>query len=105
LDAEPEDALLRRALQAEVSRPAEALALTDLHIARFPHGALGEEREIIAIRSLHRLGRDTEARPRAARYLAQVPKSAYRASLVRMFPDLESSTGDHKDSTNPPSTP
>jgi hypothetical protein len=103
--AETEAELIQHALQAEGSRPAEALALTDIHAARFPFGALGEEREIIALRALHRLGRDAEARPRAARYLAKVPKSVYRSSLVHMFPDLESSAGDHKDSTDSPSTP
>src|SRR5262249_8668637 len=52
-----EVALLDRARAALASSPAQALALADEHAARFPHGKLGMEREMVAIDALRRLGR------------------------------------------------
>jgi hypothetical protein len=58
--------------------PAEAYALTIEHAARFPAGALVQERELLAIQALVRLGRGNEAESRRTRFLAAFPGSAYR---------------------------
>ncbi len=103
--AESERAILERAQDALRGNPAEALVLTDLHLARFPGGVLGQEREVIAIDALLHLGRSADARARAARFVAAFPTSAHRRRLDVLIPDLESSTGVHKDASDRPSTP
>jgi len=60
--------LLERAQAALEQRPAEALQLCQEHEARFPGGALVQEREVIAIEALKRLGRSAAARARAAEF-------------------------------------
>lgn len=59
LDASPDDVL------AEAERGGRA----------FPGGALGQEREALAIEALVRLGRKAEARARAAEFAARYPRS------------------------------
>jgi hypothetical protein len=86
--AEPESALLRRAQGALASRPAEALALTEVHRARFPRGAFAQEREVIAISALSALGRRDEARARARRFVDDHPGSAYRRRIEVIVPEL-----------------
>ncbi|WP_049949504.1 hypothetical protein [Sorangium cellulosum] len=87
-DAETETGLLQRAQDALGARPAEALALTDVHRARFPGGALSQEREVIAIGALKALGRGGEARARADRFVAEHPSSAYRRRIEVLVPEL-----------------
>ncbi|WP_437319723.1 hypothetical protein [Sorangium sp. So ce385] len=89
-DAETETSLLQRAQDALGARPAEALALTDVHRARFPSGALSQEREVIAIGALKALGRGGEARARADRFVAEHPSSAYRRRIEVLVPELRS---------------
>ncbi|WP_437337502.1 hypothetical protein [Sorangium sp. So ce394] len=89
-DAETETGLLQRAQDALGARPAEALALTDVHRARFPGGALSQEREVIAIGALKALGRGGEARARADRFVAEHPSSAYRRRIEVLVPELRS---------------
>ncbi|WP_438000711.1 hypothetical protein WMF26_13690 [Sorangium sp. So ce185] len=89
-DAETETGLLQRAQDALGARPAEALALTDVHRARFPSGALSQEREVIAIGALKALGRGGEARARAERFVAEHPSSAYRRRIEVLVPELRS---------------
>ncbi|WP_437938857.1 hypothetical protein [Sorangium sp. So ce341] len=79
--AETEVQLLHRAQDALAADAGSALALTVEHARRFPAGALGQERELIAIRALVALGRAAEARARAARLLERFPGSAYRGRL------------------------
>ncbi|WP_438044526.1 hypothetical protein [Sorangium sp. So ce128] len=79
--AETEVQLLHRAQDALATDAASSLALTVEHARRFPTGALGQEREIIAIRALLALGRAAEARARAASLLERFPGSAYRGRL------------------------
>nr|AYM54211.1 hypothetical protein [Sorangium cellulosum] len=79
--AETEVQLLHRAQEALATDAGSALALTVEHARRFPAGALGQEREIIAIRALLALGRAAEARARAASLLERFPGSAYRGRL------------------------
>jgi hypothetical protein len=76
-----ESALLQRAQSALASDPARALALTDQHRSSFPAGALSEEREAIAIQALRRLGREPEARARAARFETKYPNSVHRSRV------------------------
>ena len=63
--ASSEADLLERARAALARSPNESLALTREHLRRFPKGALAEEREVIAIEALQRLG-DTSAAERRA---------------------------------------
>jgi hypothetical protein len=87
-DAESEVALLQRAQAALGSSPAQALALADEHQRRFRGGILAQEREVIAINALVRLGRTGEARSRAARFLAGYPRSAHRPRLEALLPGV-----------------
>jgi|GEM_PF-1727945 len=73
-----EESLLRRAHAAISSNPREAVALTVEHARQFPSGVLAQEREVIAVEALSRLGRAGEARARAAALYATYPDSAYR---------------------------
>jgi hypothetical protein len=79
--AESEAELLERARGALASSPARALALTEQHRTRFPSGVLAQEREVIAIEALKRLGRTDEAARRAADFARRYPGSAYRKKL------------------------
>jgi len=56
---------------------AKALALADEHGRRFARAQLGEEREAIAIQALVALGRNEDARARAARFRAAIPNSLF----------------------------
>jgi hypothetical protein len=103
--AETESAILQRAQDALNGDPARALALTDLHLARFPGGGLAQEREVLAVAALLRMGRSADARARATRFAASFPTSAHRRRLEVLIPDLESSAGVHKDPGERPSTP
>lgn len=69
--------LLRRAQAALDEQPARALKLTDEHARRFRSGVLAEEREAIAVEALGRLGRDSAARQRAARFERRYPNSVH----------------------------
>jgi hypothetical protein len=84
-EATAEAALLEQARAALRGDPANALALAERHRRRFPHGALGQEREVIAIEALKRLGREAAASARAAAF-----ERRYRGSVHR--PRLERST-------------
>lgn len=80
-EGETEVHLLQRAQSALDLDPGSALALTGEHARRFPHGALDQESELIAIRALLALGRAPEARARAERLLERFPGSAYRGRI------------------------
>jgi hypothetical protein len=84
-DAESEVRLLQRARAALDGAPAEALSLAQQHAARFPSGALAQEREVVAIKAMLRLGREAEARARASRFVASFPGSAHRPGLEALF--------------------
>jgi len=55
--------------------PAISLQQTERHRAQFPRGKLSEEREAMAIRALHSLGRDDQARARAQAFRVAYPNS------------------------------
>jgi hypothetical protein len=82
-----EPALLGRAWRALADRDASrALALVDEARRRFPSGALVEERDVIHIRALAGVGRDTEAKHLAARFLAAHPTSIHRDLVQEAAP-------------------
>ncbi|HEV8548516.1 MAG TPA: hypothetical protein VGQ57_05795 [Polyangiaceae bacterium] len=78
---ESEAEFLERARGALGKNPSQALALANLHRSRFPGGVLAQEREVIAIEALKRLGRTEEATRRAADFARRYPGSAYRLKL------------------------
>jgi hypothetical protein len=73
--------LLQSAQAALRSNPRRALALTREHRRRFPNGALAQEREVIAIEALSKLGRTDDARGRAGRFKQQYPNSAHQRKV------------------------
>jgi hypothetical protein len=77
--------MLREAQAALASDPARALALANRHAELFPRGVLGQEREVLAIDALTRLGRAPDARARAARFQAAHPGSAYLPRVERLI--------------------
>jgi hypothetical protein len=82
-DGVPETALLEQARAALHSRPAEALELTRRHQARFPSGVLAQEREVIAIEALERLGQREAASVRAAAFERRYRGSVHQPRLER----------------------
>lgn len=81
LPEDSEDALLHRAHAASLSDPRKALALTAEHVRRFPNGMLAQEREVLAIEALARLGRRDDARARATAFSASYPGSPYQSRV------------------------
>lgn len=73
--------LLERARSVLGSSPAKALALTEQHRAQFPSGVLAQEREVIAIEALKRLGRADAAARRIEEFGRRYPGSAYLKKL------------------------
>ncbi|MEO5725804.1 MAG: hypothetical protein ABI134_21245 [Byssovorax sp.] len=96
MDSETDIQLLHRALDALGSAPARALDLVNRHAARFPGSALGQEREVLAIDALVRLGRSSEARARAAAFAARFPASAHLHRLEALVPSTGIDNGVHK---------
>jgi hypothetical protein len=75
--SETEVSLLSRAQEALGRDPARALDLVRDHEQRFDMGLLVQEREVIAIEALVRLGRKKDAEARAAAFHARFPRSAH----------------------------
>jgi hypothetical protein len=73
--------LLEQARSALKSDPARALARANAHAARFPGGALVQEREVIAIKALRQLGRNAEAERRSEAFVKAFPGSAFARKL------------------------
>lgn len=71
----------RAALKAGDS--ARALQRASEHAQRFPRGVLVQEREVLAIQALRRLGRDAEADRRAGAFAKAYPGSAFQRKLQR----------------------
>jgi hypothetical protein len=78
--SEPE--LLGQAQGALSGNPARALALCETHRKLFPHGVLVQEREVLAIEALDKLGRHAQAVDRGNRFLKAFPSSAHRSKIV-----------------------
>ena len=81
-EAESEASFLRRTRAALVGDPAGALGMTEEHASRYPHGVLAQERDVIAIEALVRLGRRDEARARAMSFRALYPSSAHASRIA-----------------------
>jgi hypothetical protein len=63
------------------SDPARALSRASEAAAHYPHGVLVQEREVIAITALRRLGRSAEADRRAEAFAKAFPGSAFQRKL------------------------
>lgn len=74
---ESEVQTLQRAQDSLRAEPARALAICDEHARRFPRGLLNEEREVIAVDALTRLGRRDEALVRARGFREAHPSSGH----------------------------
>ena len=74
---EDEAKLLERARAALATQPSLAFALTEEHSRRFARGALREEREVVAIEALRKLGKKHIAAQRAARFEQRYPGSVH----------------------------
>ncbi len=76
-----ETALLDQARDSLERDPRRALALTEEHRRRFPSGALAQEREVIAIEALSRLGQTAEAKNRGSDFARRYPGSAHQQKV------------------------
>jgi len=81
--SESEFAIIKRAQDAVLSSPAQALDLAEQHPRAFPTGDLRREREVVAVEALPRLGRKTEAKSRANALLTRYPRTPYVVRLER----------------------
>lgn len=77
-----EAAMLDRARGLLGTDPTAALAALDAHAAAFPAGHMSLEREVLAVETLRRLHRYSEARARGESLLQRNPRSIY-ADRVR----------------------
>jgi hypothetical protein len=79
------EAALIRAAHAALARGdgAEALSALDRHTARYPHGALVEERQAARVFALCASGRVAEARDAAAAFVGESPRSPMVAQVRR----------------------
>ncbi len=77
MHTESEVALLSRAQAALAGNPSQALSIAGEHEHRFPSGTFAQEREVIVIQALVRLGRTLEARTRAEHFHMLFPGSAH----------------------------
>ena len=73
--------LVQRAQAALASDPNRALTLTNEHAVTYPKGELVQEREVIAVEALSRLGRNEEASRRALAFVRRFPQTPYAARL------------------------
>ena len=73
-------------------------------MARYPGGALVQEREVIAISALAAMGRSGEARARAQRFLAAFPRSAHRRRLEVLVGLPAGDDSSHKPEAGAPPT-
>jgi hypothetical protein len=78
---ESDTALLGRAQKELGKNPANALALLGEHAKTFPRSGFGQEREVMTIDALIRLGRRGEAEARADQFAKAYPKSAHNRRI------------------------
>ena len=84
-DPVAEVALLERAQRSLDVEPREAVAITAEHRKAFPRGALVQEREMLAIDALLRLGDRAAAERRARAFERAFPSSSHRARLADLL--------------------
>ncbi|AKU93959.1 hypothetical protein AKJ09_00623 [Labilithrix luteola] len=80
---ESEFTLVRHAQDALAVNPGGALSLAQEHARTFPNGELVQEREVIAVEALSKLGRSADAKARATALVTAHPRSPYVARLER----------------------
>lgn len=78
---ESDTALLGRAQKELGKNPAQALTLLNEHAKTFPRSGFGQEREVMTIDALVRLGRRDEAEARANQFATAYPKSAHNRRI------------------------
>lgn len=78
-------ALLRRAQQALDQQPRQTLELTEQHLNLYPNGIFGQEREMLAIEALSKLGKRELARERGRRFLERYPDSAHARRIDNLL--------------------
>ena len=84
--AGPTEASLLVPARAALARaPARTLSLCARHAQLFPRGALAEERDVLSIEALDALGRNAEARARAATFRRTHPGSAHLDRITRVL--------------------
>ncbi|MEM9073534.1 MAG: hypothetical protein AAGE52_33900 [Myxococcota bacterium] len=74
-------ALLDRARALLRRSPGDALQLANAHQASFPRGSFAEERELIAVEALVRLGRRPDAEARSQRFRRRWPSSVHASRI------------------------
>lgn len=84
-----EAVLLQQANAALKTQPARALALTQEHRVHFPAGRLIQEREVIRIEALRKLGRSAEAERAARSFEQRFPDSALRRRVAAPTPSAD----------------
>ena len=77
--------LLQRAHAIVATDPRRALSLTNEHIRDFPSGEFVQEREMLAIEALSRLGEKQAARRRADALLERFPRTPYLAKIEMLL--------------------
>lgn len=75
---------LQQAQDALKTDPDYALAQCDDDAKLFPNGTLAQEREVVAVDALTRLGRMPEAKARAKKFLTDYPNSAQRLRVQQL---------------------
>ena len=83
--ARPELELLTEAQDALARDPRRALALATDHARSYPNGMLAQEREVLAIDALLRLGRRAEAERRATAFGTRWPRSAQGRRITTLL--------------------
>ncbi|MBK8255493.1 MAG: hypothetical protein IPK82_22880 [Polyangiaceae bacterium] len=84
-DSLSKEAKLLLQVKADVAKdPEKALKLAEKHHRMFGDGALLEEREVLQIEALVRLGRVEEAKAAASRFRAEHPQSGHLARVARL---------------------
>ena len=99
--------LVQRAQSALTSDPVRALAIAGEHARAYPSGELVQEREVIAVEALSRLGRSDEALRRARALVQQFPRTPYATRLEVAIgrPLTAPDPVDGRGPANPPVTP
>jgi hypothetical protein len=80
--APSESDLVGQAQAALSGNPARALSLCEQHRRLYPRGVLVQEREVLAIEALQRLGRRSQAVARGERFLKAFPGSAHKSKIA-----------------------
>ena len=81
--ADEELELLQAAMSA--ATPNEALTLVEQHVTRFPSSSLAQEREVLAVQALSKLGRSADARTRADAFKERWPTSTHLLRLEALL--------------------